>query len=96
MGEVFDTHENRASRSPVGIDPLRLRDVLAGGGVKGGYVHGAGDNFGAKSDSDDVTPADLAATIYWRFGLDPATEIRDERSRPFPIAEGTPIRELFG
>ena len=84
----------QASRYPVGIDPRRLRDVLSGGGVKGGCVHGASDNFGAKPDRDGVTPADLAATIYWRFSLD-ATEIRDELGRPFPIAEGTPIRDLF-
>jgi hypothetical protein len=69
--------------------------VLAGGGVKGGYVHGASDKFGAYPDRDGVTPADLAATIFWRFGLDPASEIHDELGRPYPIAEGKPIRDLF-
>jgi hypothetical protein len=69
--------------------------LLAGGGVKGGFVHGASDSLGAYPASDPVTPADLAATIFWRFGIDPSTEIHDAIGRPFRIAEGEPIRELF-
>ncbi|HEX4609870.1 MAG TPA: DUF1501 domain-containing protein, partial [Urbifossiella sp.] len=46
--------------------------VLAGGGVTGGAVYGASDRIGAYPAADPVTPGDLAATIYWRFGLDPA------------------------
>lgn len=70
--------------------------VLAGGGVRGGYVHGASDRIGAYPAADPVTPADLAATIFWRFGLDPTTEVRDPSGRPFRISEGTPITGLFG
>src|SRR5262245_2842078 len=40
--------------------------MLAGGGVVGGAVHGASDRIGAYPARDPVTPADLAATIYWR------------------------------
>jgi hypothetical protein len=69
--------------------------LLAGGGVTGGAVHGASDKIGAYPAADPVTPADLAATIYWRFGLDPGTEIRDQTGRPFRLAEGKPIRKLF-
>jgi hypothetical protein len=69
--------------------------VLAGGGVKGGHVHGASDKIGAFPATDPVTPGDLAATIFWRFGLDPAAEIRDVTGRPYRIAEGKPIRKLF-
>jgi hypothetical protein len=70
--------------------------VLAGGGVHGGMVHGASDRMGAYPASDGVTPADLAATIFWRFGIDPASEVRDELGRPFRVSEGEPIRALFG
>ena len=45
--------------------------------------------------ADPVPPADLAATLYWRFGLDPATEILDQTGRPFRLADGEPIRRLF-
>ena len=69
--------------------------LLAGGGVTGGAVHGASDTIGAYPAADPVTPADLAATLYWRFGLDPATEILDQTGRPFRLADGEPIRRLF-
>jgi hypothetical protein len=69
--------------------------LLAGGGVKGGYVHGSSDKFGAYPAVDPVTPADLAATIFWRFGIDPVTEIHDPTGRPYRVAEGTPLVNLF-
>jgi uncharacterized protein (DUF1501 family) len=69
--------------------------LLAGGGVTGGAVFGASDSIGAYPALDPVTPADLAATIFWRFGLDPATELHDQTGRPFRLADGEPIRRLF-
>jgi hypothetical protein len=69
--------------------------LLTGGGVNGGAIHGASDKIGAYPAADPVTPADLAATIYWRFGLDPTTEVFDQTGRPFRLAEGDPISRLF-
>jgi hypothetical protein len=69
--------------------------VLAGGGVRGGALYGSSDRFGGHPASDPVTPGDLAATLYWRFGIDPATEIRDLTGRPYHLAEGQPLRRLF-
>ena len=70
--------------------------TLAGGGIQGGAVHGASDKLGAYPTVDPVTPADLAATIYWRFGLDPRAEIHDLLGRPHRLADGKPIKSLFG
>jgi hypothetical protein len=70
--------------------------LLAGGGVRGGAVYGASDRVGAYPARDPVTPSDLAATIFWRFGLDPAAEFRDQAGRPHRLAAGEPIRVLFG
>jgi hypothetical protein len=70
--------------------------LLAGGGIQGGAVHGASDKLGAYPDSHPVLPGDLAATIFWRFGLDPHAAIHDITSRPFPLAEGEPVTALFG
>jgi hypothetical protein len=69
--------------------------LLAGGGVQGGAVYGASDAIGAYPAKDPVTPADLAATIYWRFGFDPASHIRDRLARPHHLADGEPVRALF-
>ncbi|MCU0880806.1 MAG: DUF1501 domain-containing protein [Pirellulaceae bacterium] len=70
--------------------------LLAGGGVTGGAVYGASDRIGAYPAVDPATPGDLAATIYWRFGLDPAAEIHDQSGRPHRLAGGEPIKRLFG
>jgi hypothetical protein len=70
--------------------------LMAGGGIRGGAVYGASDRIGAYPAVDPVTPGDLAATIYWRFGLDPAAEIRDQAGRPHRLAAGEPVRRLFG
>lgn len=69
--------------------------VLAGGGVTGGSVYGASDRIGAYPAVDPVTPADLTATILWRFGIDSGLEVRDQTDRPFRLAEGTPLTRLF-
>ena len=69
--------------------------LLAGGGVIGGAVHGASDRIGAYPAVDAVTPGDLAATIFWRFGIDPAAEIRDQTGRPHRLATGEPIKRIF-
>jgi hypothetical protein len=70
--------------------------VLAGGGVTGGALYGASDKLGAYPDTNPVTPGDLAATIFWRFGFDLATELHDTAGRPFRLAGGEPITALFG
>jgi hypothetical protein len=44
--------------------------LLAGGGVKGGYVHGATDDFGFKAVEKRVHPHDLHATVLHLFGID--------------------------
>ncbi len=70
--------------------------VLAGGGVQGGAVYGASDRIGAFPAADPVRPGDLAATLFWRFGLNPAAQMRDLTDRPYRLAEGEPIHKLFG
>jgi len=70
--------------------------TLAGGGIQGGSVFGASDQLGAYPALDPVTPADLAATIFWRFGLNPRAEVHDQAGRPHRLAEGKPIKQLFG
>ncbi|MBD3674686.1 MAG: DUF1501 domain-containing protein [Planctomycetaceae bacterium] len=43
---------------------------MAGGGVKGGYVHGATDEFGFRAVEDKVHVHDLQATIMKLMGFD--------------------------
>lgn len=69
--------------------------LFAGGGMKGGYVHGSSDRIGAYPATEPVSPDDIAATMFHALGLDPATEIHDKLNRPFPIANGRAILPLF-
>lgn len=69
--------------------------VLAGGGVRGGSVYGGSDRIGAYPASDPVTPGDLAATLFWCFGIDLDLEVRDQTDRPFRLTEGQPLTSLF-
>ncbi len=70
--------------------------VLAGGGIRGGYVHGKSDRLAAYPDADPVTPEDLAATIYHALGIPPGTELMDPQGRPVPLSTGEPVLSLFG
>lgn len=69
--------------------------VLAGGGVKGGFVYGKSDRIAAYPDEDPVTPEALAATIYYALGIDPHTELSDPQGRPVPLCTAEPVRALF-
>lgn len=69
--------------------------LMAGGGVTGGAVYGASDQHGAYPARDPVTPGDIAATIYWRFGIDHQMIIHDHLNRPHRLALGEPIKQLF-
>lgn len=69
--------------------------LMAGGGVRGGAVYGSSDRQGAYPATFPVTPGDLSATVCWRFGIDPATEIHDQSGRPVRLAAGEPLERLF-
>ena len=69
--------------------------LLAGGGVKRGHVYGASDDKGMHPAEDPVTPEDLAATIYYLLGIDPAAHIIDTQDRPLPISSGNPIWDVI-
>jgi uncharacterized protein (DUF1501 family) len=69
--------------------------LIAGGGVRGGRVHGASDERAAHVISDPVTPPDLVATILWSLGIDSQIPISDRLRRPQALCDGTPVTSLF-
>jgi hypothetical protein len=70
--------------------------VMAGGGVRGGQVHGSSDRTAAYPSTNPVSPADIAATIYHCLGIDPTTHVTDQQGRPFVASTGTPIQAVLG
>lgn len=70
--------------------------LLAGGGMKGGYVFGSSDKIGGEPASDPVGPAEIIATIYQALGISPIAELHDATHRPYTLVPwGDPIDRLF-
>ena len=65
--------------------PKVLSVVMAGGGMKRGYIHGASDPTGSEPDEDPVTVPDWAATVYSLIGIDPTRRLIGPGNRPMPI-----------
>ncbi|MEC7393666.1 MAG: DUF1501 domain-containing protein [Verrucomicrobiota bacterium] len=76
--------------------PICYSTVLAGGGVKRGFVHGSSDKEGAYPE-DPVTVHDLHATIGWAAGLPLDKEVLTASGRPFVVggAKAKPVMGLF-
>ncbi len=70
--------------------------ALAGGGVKGGAVHGASDKLAAYPKDGRVTPQDLHATIYHCLGIPRDAEIHDSLGRPLAVYRGEPVKQILG
>jgi hypothetical protein len=70
---------------------------LAGGGVKGGHVHGATDDFGYHAVKDKVHMHDLHATILWLLGLDHEKLTYRHAGRDFRLTDvyGRVVKDLF-
>jgi len=69
--------------------------LLAGGGTKRGFVHGASDKNGEYPAEKPVKPDDLAATIYHLLGIRPDTEVKDAVGRMLPISYGKVVHEVI-
>ena len=76
--------------------PKVLSVVMAGGGMKRGYIHGASDPTGSEPDEDPVSVPDWAATVYSLMGIDPLRRLIGPGNRPMPINyDGEIIKEAL-
>ncbi len=75
--------------------PQCYTTLLAGGGVKQGYVYGESDKHGMYPASNPVKPDDLAATIYHLLGIHHETEVHDTEGRPLAITRGKPVMDVM-
>jgi hypothetical protein len=71
--------------------PQCYTTLLAGGGVKRGFVYGASDKNGMYPAENPVRPDDLAATMFYLLGIDPHTHVYAPGNRPVLISEGKPV-----
>ncbi len=69
--------------------------VLAGGGIRRGFVLGASDRQAAYPTESPVAPWDLAATMFHLIGIDPHVHVYDRLDRPFRLSQGRVIEEML-
>jgi len=71
--------------------------LLAGAGVPGGLVLGKTDDKGDSPADRPITPSDLAATIYFKLGIDPNRQFETPDGQPIRLVDkGQAIPELVG
>jgi hypothetical protein len=68
--------------------------ALAGGGIRGGIIHGASDGQGAQPVDGRVQPQDLTATILHCLGIGADAHIHDRLGRPIAACTGEVIRQI--
>ena len=69
--------------------------ALAGGGVRGGVVHGKSDAHAAFPVAGRVEPRDLISTMFHCLGHSPDTELHETEGRPIPLSRGRVIEEIL-
>ncbi len=86
------------SQNTTGRDhnPKGYTSWMAGGGIKGGVVHGGTDEVGYKAVDSPHYYSDLHATILHQLGLDPKKmEVQALGRTMRLIEEGSPIKEII-
>jgi hypothetical protein len=74
--------------------PFGFSVWLAGGGIKGGIVHGATDELGFHAIENEHYVTDLHATVLHQLGLDPRKLVLPGRQR-LEMDFGEPIKEII-
>lgn len=68
--------------------PYCYTAVIAGAGVKRGYVHGKSDKTASAPLENPVHPTDLLATIYHSVGIVPGTIVYNHLKQPRELVKG--------
>lgn len=88
--------EVKAGRIGRDHHPSSFSALLAGGGVKGGYVHGKSDERAHYVEENGVGMEDLNATIAHLMGISVNKTIYSPSGRPFKVAhDGQPVESII-
>jgi hypothetical protein len=75
--------------------PACYSALLAGAGIRGGYVHGSSDKHGGYVRDCPVRPEDFGATLFHALGVPPGTRLGADGFTQ-PASAGEPVAALFG
>lgn len=68
--------------------------VMAGGGMKRGYIHGSSDPTGAEPEEDPFTVANYASTVFHLMGINPETRLMSPGGRPQAVVVGEGVGDI--
>ena len=102
VGEFGRSPEKGVSTSGNGNDggsrdhwPYCYTGIIAGAGIKRGYVHGKSDKTGSAPLDKPIHPRELLATIYHGFVIDPETIVYNHLNQPRELVKAQAVTELF-
>ncbi len=76
--------------------PKVFSTLLAGGGVKGGFIYGASDKEGHAVADKQVSAQDFLSTVGWSLGLPVDEVVMSPSNRPFTVGDkGKPVLDVF-
>ena len=75
--------------------PYCFTSIVAGAGVKRGYVHGKSDKTASAPLEDAVHPGELLASIYHSVGIDPETIVYNHLNQPRELVKAQAVTKLF-
>ena len=67
--------------------PRVFSALLAGGGIKRGYVYGKSDSFSTAVEENPMSVPDFATTVYNQIGITADKELMAPGERPVEIVE---------
>lgn len=76
--------------------PYCFTAVMAGAGIRRGYVYGKSDATASAPLENPVHPTSLLATIYYALGIDPHAIVYNHLNQPRELVQGEPVTALFG
>lgn len=75
--------------------PYCYTAMIAGAGIKRGYVHGKSDKTASAPLDNPVHPTELLATIYHSIGIVPNTIVYNHLNQPRELVKGEPISAVL-
>jgi uncharacterized protein (DUF1501 family) len=75
--------------------PYCYTAVIAGAGVRRGFVYGKSDKTASAPTENPVHPRELLATIYHSVGLDPATMVMNHLNQPRELVQGETVTGIL-
>ncbi len=76
--------------------PYCYTSLIAGAGIKRGYVHGKSDKTASSPVENPVHPGELLATIYHAVGINPRTVVYNHLNQPRDLVKADAVTALFG